>query len=110
MDSMATNRSTHKDTFLYVLHPLTDQFFSQLLVLISEKMVKHRVVCWYKKLNLLLMTSEFFLNVFTKFADFSDKIFVITVNGLEPTTSCVRDPDATTAPARHMCFSDDQFP
>ena len=29
------------------------------------------------------------------------KIFVITVKGLEPTTSCVRDQDAITAPARH---------
>ena len=34
------------------------------------------------------------------------KIFVITVKGLELTTSCVRDQDATTVPARHMCFSD----
>ena len=30
------------------------------------------------------------------------KIFVITVKELEPTTSCVRDQDATTASARHM--------
>ena len=30
------------------------------------------------------------------------KIFDITVKGLEPTTSCVRDQDATTAPVRHM--------
>ena len=37
------------------------------------------------------------------------KIFVITVKGFEPTTSSVRDQDATTAPARHMpnsCFID----
>ena len=27
---------------------------------------------------------EFFLNVFTEFGEFSDKIFVITVKGLEP--------------------------
>ena len=27
---------------------------------------------------------EFFLNVFTEFVEFSDKIFVITVKGLEP--------------------------
>ena len=30
------------------------------------------------------------------------KIFVITVKGLQPATSCERDQDATTAPARHM--------
>ena len=30
------------------------------------------------------------------------KIFVITVKGLEPATSNIRDQDATTAPARHM--------
>ena len=30
------------------------------------------------------------------------KIFVITVKGLEPATSCVRDQEATTVPARHM--------
>ena len=28
------------------------------------------------------------------------KIFVITVKGFKPATSCVRDQDATTAPAR----------
>ena len=30
------------------------------------------------------------------------KIFVITVKGLEPAISCVRDQDATTEPARHI--------
>ena len=30
------------------------------------------------------------------------KLFVITVKGLEPATSCVRDKYATTMPARHM--------
>ena len=30
------------------------------------------------------------------------KIFVITVKGLEPATSCVREQDATTVPARHI--------
>ena len=29
-------------------------------------------------------TMEFILNVLTEFAEFSDKIFVITVKGLEP--------------------------
>ena len=32
---------------------------------------------------------------------FSDKIFVTTVIGLEPATSCVRDQDATTVPVEH---------
>ena len=30
------------------------------------------------------------------------KMFVITVKGLKPATSCLRDQDAITAPARHM--------
>ena len=30
------------------------------------------------------------------------KVFVITVKGLEPATSCVRDQDVTTVPARHI--------
>ena len=34
--------------------------------------------------------------------EFSDKIFVITVKGLEPATSCVKDQLVTTAPERHM--------
>ena len=42
---------------------------------------------------------EFFLNVFT---EFSCKKIVIAVKGLEPVTSCIRDQDATTVPARHM--------
>ena len=45
---------------------------------------------------------EFFLNVFTEFSKFSDKKFTITVKGLVPATSCIRDQDATTVPARHM--------
>ena len=45
---------------------------------------------------------EFFLNVFTEFAEFSDKIFFIELKGFEPATSCVRDQDATTVSARYM--------
>ena len=33
------------------------------------------------------------------------KIFVITVKGLKPATSCVRDQDATIVPAGHMLES-----
>ena len=55
------------------------------------------VICWD-----LSLTFEFSLNVFTEFAEFSDKIFVITAKGLEPATACVRDQDAATGPARHM--------
>ena len=47
-------------------------------------------------------TLEFFLNVSLNSANSVTKIFVITVKGLEPTTSWVRDRHATTAPARHM--------
>ena len=45
---------------------------------------------------------EFFLNVFTEFSEFREKIILITIKGLEPATFCVRDQDATTAPVRHM--------
>ena len=43
---------------------------------------------------------EFSLNVFIAFAEFSTKIFVITLKGLELATFCVRDQDATTVPTR----------
>ena len=51
--------------------------------------------------NLTIQTAsmDFFPNVFIEFAEFSDKIFVITVKGLKLATSCVRDQDATTVPA-----------
>ena len=45
---------------------------------------------------------EFFLNVSLNSANSVTKIFVIIVNGLEPTISCTRDQDATTVLARHM--------
>ena len=43
---------------------------------------------------------EFFLNVFTEFAEFSDKKYMSS-NGLEPATSHIRDQYATTVPAKH---------
>ena len=49
---------------------------------------------------------EFFLNVSLNSANSVTKIFVITVKGLEPATSCVRDQDATLAPAKHRCEKD----
>ena len=45
---------------------------------------------------------EYFLNIYPEFAKLSDKICVITVNGLEPATSDVRDQDDTTMPATHV--------
>ena len=45
---------------------------------------------------------EFSINVFIEFTKFSEKVFFITVKGLEPTISCVRDHDTTTVPERHM--------
>ena len=45
---------------------------------------------------------EFFLNVSLNSVNSVTKIFVITVKGLEPATSCVRDQDATSVPVRHM--------
>ena len=43
-----------------------------------------------------------FPKCFTEFSEFSDKIFVTTVKWFAPATFCVRDQDATTAPARYM--------
>ena len=47
---------------------------------------------------------EFSLNVFTEFAEFSDKnkILLKKIAGLEPTISCVRDSDSTTAPQTQL--------
>ena len=42
-------------------------------------------------------------NVFIEFAEFSDKIFVITVKGFQPATSCVRDDDVPKTLIRHIC-------
>ena len=44
---------------------------------------------------------EFFLNVFNEFNEFSDKKY-LSLKGLKPSTSRVRDQDATTVPARHI--------
>ena len=46
-----------------------------------------------------VFTLEFFLNVSLNSVT---KTFVITVKGLKPATSCVKDQDATTVPARHV--------
>ena len=51
---------------------------------------------------LFFYTLEFFLNELLNSANSVTKIFVITVKGLEPATSYIRDHDTTTAPARHM--------
>ena len=40
------------------------------------------------------------MECFNEFAEFGDKKILITVEWLEPATSCMRDRDATTAPAR----------
>ena len=45
---------------------------------------------------------EFFLNIFTEFAEFSDKNICHSVKVLEPATSCIGDQDVATSPARHM--------
>ena len=51
------------------------------------------------------VTFEFSLNVFTEFAEFSDKNichYNKRAQTCHPATSCVRDQDAITVPARHM--------
>ena len=35
-------------------------------------------------------------------ANLVTKIFVVTVKGLKPATSCVKDQDANISPAKHM--------
>ena len=52
-----------------------------------------------------IWTIEFFLNVFTELAEFSDKnicYYSKRAWTCHPATSCVRDQDATTVPARYM--------
>ena len=56
----------------------------------------------HKALAPIMLSFEFSLNVFIEFVQFSDRIFEITVKGLELAISCVRDQDAATGPARHM--------
>ena len=51
------------------------------------------------------VTFEFSLNVFTEFTEFSDKNichYNKRAQTCHPATSCVRDQDAITVPARHM--------
>ena len=55
-----------------------------------------------KNVNKVNASIEFSLNVFTEFDEFSDKIFVTTVKGLEPAYSYVKDQHATAVLARHM--------
>ena len=44
---------------------------------------------------MLILTMEFF-------AEFSDKKYLTSKEGLKPAISCVGDHNATTAPASHM--------
>ena len=46
-------------------------------------------------------TMEFFLNVFTEFDEFIDKSY-LSLKGLEPAISCVRNQDVATVPSIHM--------
>ena len=59
-----------------------------------------RLLTLQRRFSVRCCTFEFSLNVCTEFAEFSDNIFV--KKGLfELTTSCVRDQDVITMPARH---------
>ena len=56
-------------------------------------------------IDLVTLILEFFLNIFTEFSEFRDKNiwhYSKRSRTRHPATSCVRDQDATTAPARHM--------
>ena len=53
---------------------------------------------------------EFFLNVCTEFTKFSEEIFVITVKGFEPATSCVRDYDQYYYDTNKTCDLSITFP
>ena len=59
--------------------------------------IVHKLIYWM--FGSILEQMEFFLNVLL---NSGTKIFVITANWLEPATFCVRNQDATTAPAIHM--------
>ena len=69
------------------------------------KAVQNRKRDHYEEVDLplciIIFIIELFLNIITEFREFNDKIFDITVRGLEPATSCIRDQDATTAPEKH---------
>ena len=63
--------------------------------------------CLYLQLitNALMHSFELSLNVFTEFAEFSDKTichYSKTARTYHPATSCVKDQNATTVSARHM--------
>ena len=49
-----------------------------------------------------LQTFEFSLNVFTEFSDKNICHYSKRARTCHPVTSCVRDQDATTVPARYM--------
>ena len=59
---------------------------------------------WKAQTYKLRTIMDFFINVFT---DSVTKIVVIILKILEPATSCVRNQDATTVPARHICERQD---
>ena len=65
----------------------------------TEQNHKHLLEFLLQSAKYLSFPQIFSLNSLNSMTKFS----VITLKGLEPATSCVRDQDATTAPARHMC-------
>ena len=67
----------------------------------------HSFVCmcvWSKRTSRRLRRIKLYNGVFLKCLHWiqRQKKIVITLKGLEPATSCVRDQGATTVPARHM--------
>ena len=86
------------------LNPLTHFFLSFLLLCRTQYEIL--LILFFRSLlqwlyqPLELKQFDFSLNVFIEFAEF--KVFIITAKGFKPATSCIRDQDATTVPARHV--------
>ena len=80
----------------YLLNKGNDSITKYMTVLhVTRAHLVLRGVCLHLKQNQ-------FNRVFPKCFHWICWIFVITVKELEPATSCIRDQDVATAPARHM--------
>ena len=81
-------------------HLLMQKYKSEMLFILSLT-IYYWSFAYHTWCHWRIIWMEFFLNVFTEFSKFSDKKY-LSLKGLEPATSCVRDQDAITAPARQM--------
>ena len=77
------------------------KFWIKEKVVITNRVMPHVCACIYvKTLRMRSMTTN--NGVFPKCFDRIQKKKYLSLKGLEPASSCVRDKDATTAPARYL--------